>query len=129
MFYFLSQITNIDGLHWIGLARGVGCTGQTGLLANALVVLVVAIGNTLWRENFPVGLAILLGLVLACLLFARPELYRTSFHYSWGGLLVDRAIYMGTFVVYTIIGISSFPVTITGHSYRNRGSYHPRRSG
>jgi len=109
MFYFLSQITNIVmAFLLIGLARGVGARVKRAYWPT-LVVLVVAIGNTLWRENFPVGLAILLGLVLACLIFARPELYRTSFHYSWGGLLVDGAIYMGTFVIYTIIGISSFP--------------------
>jgi phosphatidylglycerol lysyltransferase len=112
MFYFLSQITNIVmAFLLIGLARGVGARVKRAYWPT-LVVLVVAIGVTLWRENFPVGLAILLGLVLACLLFARPELYRTGFHYSWGGLLVDGLIYVGTFVLYTILGLSSFP---SGH--------------
>lgn len=112
MFYFLSQITNIVmAFLLIGLARGVGARVKRAYWPT-LVVLVVAIAVTLWRENFPVSLAILLGLVLACLIFARPELYRTGFHFSWGGLLIDGTIYVGTFVLYTILGLSSFP---SGH--------------
>lgn len=109
MFYFLSQITNIVmAFLLIGLARGVGARVKRAYWPT-LIVLIIAIGNTLWRENFPVSLAVLLGLVLACLLFARPELNRTGFHYSWGGLLVDGSIYVGTFVLYTLLGLSSFP--------------------
>ena len=107
MFYFLSQVTNIVmAFLLIGLARGVGAHVKRAFWPT-LVVLVVAIGMTLWRENFPVGLALLLGLFLICLLVARPELYRTSFHYSWGGLLIDGSIYVGTFLMYTLLGLST----------------------
>ncbi|WP_203643076.1 bifunctional lysylphosphatidylglycerol flippase/synthetase MprF [Levilactobacillus andaensis] len=115
MFYFLSQMSNIImAFLLIGLARGVGARVKRAFWPT-LVVLVVAIVITLWRENFPVGLAILLGLVLACLLFARPELYRTSLNYSWGGLLVDGSIYVGTFILYTILGISSMQIGTHHH--------------
>ena len=111
MFYFLSQVTNlVMAFLLIGLARGIGSRVSRAFWPT-LVVLVLAIGYTLWRENFPVGLAILLGLVLACLLLAKPELTRQSFHYSWGGLLIDGSIYVGTFVLYTVLGLYA----IQGH--------------
>lgn len=104
MFYFLSQVTNlIMAFLLIGLARGVGSRVARSFWPT-LVVLLLAIGNTLWRENFPGGLAALLGLVLICLIFAKPELSRQSFHYSWGGLLTDGSIYVVTFVLYTVLG-------------------------
>lgn len=110
MFYFLDQVSNIImAFLLIGLARGVGARVKLAYWPT-MVVLVIAIGNTLWRENFPGGLAVLLGIVLLCLILARPELYRQGFHYSWGGLLVDGIIFVGTFVVYTILGISTFRV-------------------
>lgn len=111
MFYFLDQVSNIIvAFLLIGLARGVGARVKRAFWPT-LIVLAIAIGNTLWRENFPGGLAVLLGLVLACLLFARPELYREGFHYSWGGLLVDGSIYIGTFLLYTVLGLSMFQGT------------------
>ena len=108
MFYFLDQVSNIIvAFLLIGLARGVGARVKR-VFWPTLVVLTIAIGNTLWRENFPGGLAVLLGLVLACLIFARPELYREGFHYSWGGLLIDGSIYVGTFLMYTVLGLYMF---------------------
>ena len=108
MFYFLSQVTNlIVAFLLIGLARGIGARVSRAFWPT-LVVLVLAIGNTLWRENFPGGLAVLLGAVLICLVLAKPELTRKSFHYSWGGLLIDGSIYVVTFVLYTVLGIYAF---------------------
>lgn len=105
MFYFLNQLTNIVmAFLLIGLARGVGARVRRAFWPT-LVVLVIAIGNTLWQENFPAGLAVLLGVVLICLLLARPELYRAGFHYSWGGLLVDGSIFVVTFLSYTVLGL------------------------
>ncbi|QMU07084.1 bifunctional lysylphosphatidylglycerol flippase/synthetase MprF [Levilactobacillus suantsaii] len=105
MFYFLSQVTNlIMAFLLIGLARGVRAKVARAFWPT-LIVLVLAIGNTLWRENFPGGLALLLGAVLVCLLLAKPELSRQSFHYSWGGLLTDGSIYAVTFVLYAILGL------------------------
>ena len=108
MFYFLSQVSNlVVAFLLIGLARGVGSRVSRAFWPT-LVVLVIAIGNTLWRENFPGGLAVLLGAVLLCLLLAKPELSRQSFHYSWGGLLTDGSIYVVTFVLYTVLGLYAF---------------------
>lgn len=105
MFYFLSQATNlIMAFLLIGLARGISSRVKRAFWPT-FAVLLMAIGYTLWRENFPGGLAVLLGLVLVCLLFARPELYRQRFHYSWGGLLIDGSIYVITFVLYTVLGL------------------------
>lgn len=108
MFYFLSQVSNlVMAFLLIGLARGIGARVSRAFWPT-FVVLVLAIGYTLWRENFPVGLAVLLGLVLVCLVLAKPELSRQSFHYSWGGLLVDGSIYVGTFLLYTVLGLYAF---------------------
>lgn len=115
MFYFLSQVANIVvAFLLIGLARGVGARVKRAFWPT-VVVLAVAIVNTLVAENFPGGLVVLLCLVMVSLVFARPELYRTGFHYSWGGLTVDGLIFMGTFLIYTVLGI----FTLHGHHHHH----------
>ncbi|USS93585.1 bifunctional lysylphosphatidylglycerol flippase/synthetase MprF [Fructilactobacillus ixorae] len=102
--YFLGQLSNvIVGCLLIGLARGVGSRVKKAFWPT-VILLVFAIGNTLWKEDFPIPLALFLCFILLCLWLARKGLYRKRLTYSWGALITDAGLFVGAFVVYCLVG-------------------------
>ncbi|EKK20048.1 bifunctional lysylphosphatidylglycerol flippase/synthetase MprF [Fructilactobacillus florum] len=103
--YFLGQLSNVViGCLLVGLARGVGSQVKKAFWPT-VALLVFAIGNTLWKEDFPKGLAIFLFVIMVCLWFARKGMYRERLTYSWGALLTDAGIFIATFVIYVLVGL------------------------
>ncbi|KRN79328.1 hypothetical protein BGL34_05295 [Fructilactobacillus lindneri] len=103
--YFLGQLSNvIIGCLLIGLARGVGSRVRKAFWPT-VALLIFAIGNTLWKEDFPLHLAIFLCFILICLWFARKGMYRKRLTYSWGALITDAAIFLAAFAVYCLVGV------------------------
>ncbi|USS90103.1 bifunctional lysylphosphatidylglycerol flippase/synthetase MprF [Fructilactobacillus carniphilus] len=102
--YFLGQLSNvIVGCLLIGLARGVGARVQKAFWPT-VILLVFAIANTLWKEDFPLPLAIFLIFILICLWLARKGLYRERLTYSWGALITDAGLFIATFGLYVLVG-------------------------
>lgn len=102
--YFLGQLSNvIIGCLLIGLARGVSAKVKKAFWPT-FVILVFAIGNTLWKEDFPIRLAVFLAFIVICLLLSRKGMYRKRLTYSWGALITDFLIFMVALAVYCIIG-------------------------
>ena len=105
MVIYLSQLANIViGFLLIGLARGVSARVKRAFWPT-VVVLVVSIANTLKAENFPVAVAIFLGIVLVSLWLSRHQFYRERLTFSWGGNLAIFVIFAGTFAVYSLSGL------------------------
>ncbi|MHA8137900.1 bifunctional lysylphosphatidylglycerol flippase/synthetase MprF [Lactobacillaceae bacterium Scapto_B20] len=106
-FYFLNQLTTIIvSFILIGLARGYSSRINRAFWPT-VIVLALAAGNTLWKENFPINMSIVV-VVLALLLWAsRGALYRKRLSYSWGQRIMDISIFTFTFAAYTFLGIYS----------------------
>lgn len=103
--FFLGQLSNvIIGILLIGLARGVGSRVHKSFWPT-VIILVFAIANTLWKEDFPLKLTLLLGFIIICLWLSRKGMYRQKLTYSWGNAIFDGVIFIGTFLIYSIIGI------------------------
>ncbi|POH13715.1 hypothetical protein BGL41_02995 [Fructilactobacillus sanfranciscensis] len=109
--YFLSQLSNvIIGCLLIGLARGVGSRVKKAFWPTVFLLL-FAIGNTLWKEDFPIRLAIFLAFILICLIFSRKGMYRDRLTYSWGAAITDAGIFVVSFAVYCLVGF------VLGHDH------------
>ncbi|PWF99381.1 bifunctional lysylphosphatidylglycerol flippase/synthetase MprF [Levilactobacillus bambusae] len=117
MFFFINQLTNIVvAFMLIGLARGVHARVKRAYWPTA-IVLVIAIGLTLWRENFPLSVAVLLMFVLLCLWWSRKTFYRTHFVYTWGGRIADGLVFAGTFIGYAVIGMYTSQSVLPHHKH------------
>lgn len=107
-FFFLDHITTIIfAFLLIGMARGIESKLKKAYIPT-LVVLAIGIINTLWKA-YTLSLAVFLALVMLMVYFSRHEMYRQRLQYSFGKLVVDAAIFVGTFVLYAIVGIINFP--------------------
>ncbi|GLB47169.1 phosphatidylglycerol lysyltransferase [Philodulcilactobacillus myokoensis] len=103
--YFLNPLSNIiNAFLLIGLARGIGSRIKRAFWPT-VIVLVIGIINTLWREDVPLNVSILLIFILLCLFGSKSVLYRERLSYSWGQLIMDGSIFSITFIIYTILGI------------------------
>ncbi len=104
-FYFLDELTNmIFAFVLIGLARGIGSRIKKAFWPTA-VVLVIAMMNSLWKENFPVSMCITFALILLCLWLSKSCLYREKLSYSWGQVIMDSIVFGITFLIYLVIGV------------------------
>ncbi|MBW1605992.1 bifunctional lysylphosphatidylglycerol flippase/synthetase MprF [Lactobacillus sp. Sy-1] len=104
-FYFLNQLsTIIVAFILIGLARGYGSRVYRAFWPT-LVVLLIAICNTLWKESFPVNMSILSIVLLLLLWASKGSLYRSRLSYSWGQRIMDVIIFTFTFTAYTFLGV------------------------
>ncbi|WP_181401482.1 bifunctional lysylphosphatidylglycerol flippase/synthetase MprF [Apilactobacillus kunkeei] len=104
-FYFLDQLsTVIVAFLLIGFARGFGSKVKKAFWPTA-VILVIALWNTLWKEDFPTNMVVMSVILLGCLWLSYKVLYRQKFTYSWGHALIDLLIFVSAFVVYLIIGL------------------------
>ncbi|WP_068478642.1 bifunctional lysylphosphatidylglycerol flippase/synthetase MprF [Loigolactobacillus backii] len=107
-FVFLDQVTNIImAFLLLGFARGIAAKVQRAYYPT-LILLVVAILNTLWRD-FSWKMALLLGVILIATIFSKHELYREKMALSWGSTLFDWVLFAGSFIVYTIVGVYNLP--------------------
>lgn len=108
-FFFLDHITTIIfAFLLIGMARGIQAKLKKAYIPT-LIVLAIGIINTLWKA-YTLSLAFFLALVMLIVYFSRHEMYRERLQYSFGKLLVDASIFVGTFILYAIVGIINFPV-------------------
>ncbi|UQS87010.1 bifunctional lysylphosphatidylglycerol flippase/synthetase MprF [Nicoliella spurrieriana] len=104
-FYFLNQLTTIIvAFILIGLARGYGSRVQRSFWPT-VVVLLIAIANTLWKESFPINMSILSIILILLLWLSKGSLYRKRLSYSWGQRIMDTIIFAFTFTAYTFLGI------------------------
>ncbi|MHA8262560.1 bifunctional lysylphosphatidylglycerol flippase/synthetase MprF [Lactobacillaceae bacterium Melli_B3] len=104
-FYFLNQLTTIIvAFILIGLARGYSSRVNRAFWPT-VVILAIAIGNTLWKENFPINMSILAVIIVLLLWVSKGALYRNRLSYSWGQRIMDTIIFAFTFIAYTFLGI------------------------
>ncbi|WP_422664723.1 bifunctional lysylphosphatidylglycerol flippase/synthetase MprF [Apilactobacillus bombintestini] len=104
-FYFLDQLTTvIVAFLLIGFARGFGSKVKKAFWPTT-VILLISMGNTLWKEDFPPVMIVLSLILVICLWLSYGVLYRDKFTYSWGHALVDLFIFGISFVIYAIIGL------------------------
>jgi phosphatidylglycerol lysyltransferase len=104
-FYFLDQLTTvIVAFLLIGFARGFGSKVKKAFWPTAAILL-ISMGNTLWKEDFPINMMILSAVLVICLWLSYGVLYRQKFTYSWGHVLIDLIIFGVSFVCYAIIGL------------------------
>ncbi|MCP8852058.1 bifunctional lysylphosphatidylglycerol flippase/synthetase MprF [Latilactobacillus sakei] len=107
-FFFLDRVTNIIvAFVMLGLARGVANRVKR-VYWPLMILLVIAIANTLWRD-FSIKLAVFLILVLLASLLLKRELYREKIEFSWNDRIVDGAIFVGVFLLYSFVGIANSP--------------------
>ncbi|UQS85764.1 bifunctional lysylphosphatidylglycerol flippase/synthetase MprF [Apilactobacillus apisilvae] len=104
-FYFLDQLTTIIvSFLLIGFARGFGSKVKKAFWPTTFL-LTIAIGNTLWKEDFPINMVILSLILIVALWLSYGVLYREKFTYSWGHVLIDFVLFGMTFIVYALIGL------------------------
>lgn len=104
-FYFLDQLTTvIVAFLLIGFARGFGSKVKKAFWPTATILL-ISMGNTLWKEDFPINMVILSVVLVICLWLSYGVLYRQKFTYSWGHVLIDLIIFGASFICYAIIGL------------------------
>lgn len=113
-FLFINQMTDIVfAFLLLGMARGIQAKVKKAYWPT-LVILLVGIGNTLWRVYTPT-LALFLGVVLVMVILSRKELYRKQLRYSITQRIVDGSIFVGTFFLYAIVGVINSPGYIHHH--------------
>lgn len=113
-FFFLHQLTNICyAFILLGLARGIQAKVKKAYWP-MLAVLLVGIINTLFQD-WSLSLTIYLGIVLAITLFSKKALYRQKFQYSLGSLAFDGVIFIGSFLLYVVIGVINAPAYSNKH--------------
>lgn len=107
-FFFLDRVTNIIvAFVMLGLARGVANRVKK-VYWPLLILLTIAIANTLWRD-FSIKLAVFLMLVLVASVLLKHELYRERIEFSWNDRLVDGSLFAGVFMLYSLVGIANSP--------------------
>lgn len=115
-FYFLSQLTNvIFAFIFIGLARGIGSKVKKAFVPTA-VVLLIAIINSIWKQNFPLTTCIISLIIVCCLLLSRKKLYRVKLTYSWGQIFTDAIVLTVATLLYLVMGIHSYFKTSFMHN-------------
>ena len=103
-FFFLHQLTTVlFAIALLSCARGIESRLKKAYWPT-LALLLVGIINTLWNLG-TWGLTIYLTVVLLMILFSRKTLYREKFVYGIGKIIIDSTIFLGSLIVYTIIGI------------------------
>lgn len=116
--YFLGQLTNIVfAFLLIGLARGVAAGVKKVFWPTALVLL-FAIINTLWKQDFPLRITIFLSAVLIFLFLSKDAFYRLKLTYSWGNFLIDIGFFFIAFISYGLVGIYSLNNHIVSYKVR-----------
>ena len=104
-FYFLDQLTNvIFAFILISLARGISSRVKKTFWPTT-IVLIIAMANSLWKQNFPISMCITFLVILLCLWGAKGCLYRDKLSYSWGQIIADTIIFGLTFAIYLSVGI------------------------
>lgn len=107
-FFFLDRVTNIIvAFVMLGLARGVANRVKK-VYWPLMVLLTIAIINTLWRD-FSIKLAVFLMIVLVASVLLKHELYRERLEFSWSDRLVDGSLFAGAFILYALVGITNSP--------------------
>ncbi|MCP8862119.1 MULTISPECIES: bifunctional lysylphosphatidylglycerol flippase/synthetase MprF [Latilactobacillus] len=107
-FFFLDRVTNIIvAFVMLALARGVANRVQK-VFWPLMVLLVIAIANTLWRD-FSIKLAVFLTFVLVASFLLKRELYRERIEFSWNDRIVDGVLFVGAFLLYGFVGIANSP--------------------
>jgi len=113
-FFFIHQLTNMCfAFILLGLARGIQAKVKKAYWP-MLVVLLIGIINTLWQD-WSLSLTIYLGMVLAVTILSKNALYRKKFQYSLGGLITDGIIFIGSFLLYVIVGVINAPAYSNKH--------------
>lgn len=104
-FYFLDQLTNmIFAFIFIGLARGIGSRIKKAFWPT-VIVMVIAMANSLWKQEFPISMCVTFAIILICLWLSKGCLYREKLTYSWGQKIMDTIIFTVTFIIYSFVGI------------------------
>lgn len=107
-FLFISQVSDIIfAFMLLGLARGISAKVKRAYWPT-LIVLAIGVINTL-LNRYSLSLAIFLGFVMILVFLSKNELYRKQMQYSIGKMVADIAIFAGTFLLYTLVGILNTP--------------------
>ncbi len=103
-FFFLNQISSVVFAFLLigGVARGIESKVKRAYWLT-LIVLAIGIVNTLWRSFSP-GMVVFLFVIMMIVFLSRKELYRNHFAYSFGKACFDSVLFVGSFVLYSIVG-------------------------
>ncbi|WP_057896815.1 bifunctional lysylphosphatidylglycerol flippase/synthetase MprF [Liquorilactobacillus oeni] len=114
-FFFLNQISSvIFAFLLIGIARGIEAKVKRAYWPT-LMILLVGIINTLWR-NFSLGMVCFLFIIMMIVFLSRKELYRKQFAYSFGKACFDGSLFVGSFILYSIVGAINSPQYTIHHA-------------
>lgn len=103
-FFFFHQLTTVlFAIALLACARGVEARLKKAYWPT-LILLLIGIINTLWNLG-TWSLTIYLAIVLLMVLFSHKTLYREKFVYSMSKMIIDGTIFMGSLILYIIIGI------------------------
>ncbi|MFT8547977.1 bifunctional lysylphosphatidylglycerol flippase/synthetase MprF [Liquorilactobacillus satsumensis] len=114
-FFFLNQISSVVfAFLLIGVARGIESKVKRAYWLT-LIVLAIGIVNTLWR-SFSLGMVVFLFVIMMIVFLSRKELYRNHFAYSFGKACFDSVLFVGSFVLYSIVGAVNSPQYTIHHA-------------
>lgn len=113
-FFFLHQLTTIlFAIAMLACARGIQAKVKRAYWPT-LILLVIGIVNTLINLG-TVTLTIYLLIILVLLFLMRNVSYRKKLQYSMGKFLVDSCIFVGSLILYILVGFYNTPRYSSNH--------------
>ncbi|WP_295730987.1 bifunctional lysylphosphatidylglycerol flippase/synthetase MprF [uncultured Limosilactobacillus sp.] len=114
-FFFLHQLTTIIfAIAMLACARGLESKVKRAYWPT-VIVLVIGITNTIINLG-TVSLTIFLFIILILVFLMRHVPYREKLQYSTGKFIVDSIIFVGSLILYIIVGIINTPHYAANHS-------------
>ncbi len=114
-FFFLHQLTTIlFAIAMLACARGLQSKVKRAYWPT-VIILVIGITNTIINLG-TVTLTIFLFIILILVFLMRHVPYREKLQYSTGKFLVDGIIFVGSLILYIIVGVINTPHYAANHS-------------
>ena len=114
-FFFLHQLTTIlFAIAMLACARGLQSKVKRAYWPT-LIILVIGITNTLINLG-TISLTIFLLVILVLVFLMRHVPYREKLQYSTGKFIIDSVIFVGSLVLYIIVGVINTPRYAANHA-------------
>lgn len=114
-FFFLHQLTTIlFAIAMLACARGLQAKVKRAYWPT-VIILVIGITNTLINLG-TISLTIFLFIILLLVFLMRHVPYRKKLQYSFGKFMIDSLIFVGSLVLYIIVGVINTPNYSSNHN-------------